>query len=87
MPMPRTPHHPSIASKGAPSRISRQAQPAKAIGTGLPSGAGALQHRFHLHLGLKRRHIAAVVDRLGAIGAVFFAAPVFTLSREASCTR
>ena len=43
------------------------------MGPGLLGCPGPLQHRLHLQL-RPARHIAAVVQRLGAIGAVLFAA-------------
>ena len=50
---------------------------AEAISSGFLGGPGPLKHRLHLHLGFKGRHVTAVVDRLRAVGTVFFAAPRF----------
>ena len=50
---------------------------AEAIRTGLFRGPRPLQHRLHLHLCFESTHVTAVVNRLGAVGAVLLATSGF----------
>ena len=71
---PHTTHHLQHRFKlSAVANFSPSPSHAEPVCSSLLGGAGPLQHRLHPHLGFEARHIAAVVDRLRAVGAILFA--------------
>ena len=73
-----TTHHRQHGFKGSPiADLPPGPAHAETIGAGLLGRPGPLQHRLHLHLSLEGGDITAVVNRLGAVGTVLFAAAGF----------
>ena len=72
--LPHAPHHLQHRLEGGPvADVAPGPAHAEAMGTRSPGGPGPLQHRLHLQL-RPAGHVAAVVHRLGAVGAVLLAA-------------